>query len=115
MSRIWLLVLGTVALLALPGTSSAQHGGMHGGGMMHGGSMMHGGGMMHGGSFHPGFDRRMFDHRFGRFDRDLNRRMFRFDRFDRDFDRRFDRDFDRRFFDPRFDRRFFLDPRFGGF
>ena len=75
MSKVWFsVVLGVVAVLGLPGTSSAQHGGMHGGGS------------------HSGFNRRTFDPRFGRFDRD----------------------FDRRFFDPRFDPRFF-DPRFGGF
>jgi hypothetical protein len=78
MSRIWLsVILGVVALLWLPGTSSAQHRGMRGGGFMHGSG------------FHPGFNRPMFDPRFGRFDRD----------------------FDRRFIDPRFDQRFFA-PRF---
>jgi hypothetical protein len=81
MTRNWLwVVLGVVALLGLPGRSSAHHGGMRGGG------------------FPPGFNRRMFDPRFGRFD----------PRFDQGF---FDPRFGQRFFDPRFDQRFF-DPRF---
>jgi uncharacterized protein (TIGR03000 family) len=52
MSRVWFsVVLGAVALVALPGLSSAQHGGGHGGGG-HGGGF-HGGGF-HGGGFHSG-------------------------------------------------------------
>ena len=111
MSKIWLsVVLGAVALLGLPGTSSAQHGGMHGRGFMHGGGF-------HPGGFHPSFNRRMFDPRFGRFDRDFDRRFSdrRFDQ--RFFDPRFGgfhRGFDQRFFDPRFSSPFF-GPRFDGF
>jgi hypothetical protein len=96
---LFVAVLGTVALLGLPGMSSAQHHGMMHGGMMHGG-------------FRPGFGPRMFDHRVNRFHPDFDRGRFepRFNRFDRDFDR-FHRDFDRRMFDPRFNRGIF-DPRF---
>ena len=57
MSKVWFsVVLGAVALLGLPGTSSAQHmrGGMPGN--------MHGGGFHHSG-FHR-FDRRFIDPRF---------------------------------------------------
>lgn len=54
MSKVWFsLVLGAVALLGLPGLSSAQHGG-HGGG--------HGGGFHHGGFHHHGFHHGGFHH-----------------------------------------------------
>ena len=62
MSKVWFsVVLGAVALLGLPGTSSAQHmrGGMPGN--------MHGGGFHHSGFHHSGFhrfDRRFIDPRF---------------------------------------------------
>ena len=93
MSKVWFsVVLGTAALFGLPGVSSAQHGGR-----------------FRPGNIHHNMDRRFFDRRFDRFDRDFDRRF--------DFDQRFD--FDRRFFDPRFgrfgpdlDRRFDFDRRF---
>jgi hypothetical protein len=100
MSRIWLcVVLAVVALLGLPGPSSAQRNGMQGGG------------------FRPGFNRRMFDPRFGRFDPRFGLRFFslRFGR--RFFDPRsggFQRGFDQRFFDPRSGSPLF-GPRFGEF
>ena len=64
MSKVWFsVVLGTVALLGLPGMSSAQHmrGRMHGN--MQG---MHTGGFHHRG-FDRDFDPRFFDPRFGGF------------------------------------------------
>jgi hypothetical protein len=87
-----LLLLAGALVLVTPGFGQAQHRG--GGGFSHGGFNRG----FHGGGFNRGFNRRF----------DFDRRFFdpRFGRFDRDFDGRF-------FFDPRFDRRFF-DPRFGG-
>jgi hypothetical protein len=111
MSKIWLsVVLGVVALLGLPGPSSAQHGRMNGRGFRHGSGF-------HPGRFHPGFNRRLLDPRFGRFDRDFDRRFFdsRFGGFNRGFDQRFfDPLFNSPFFGPRFSSPFF-GPRFGGF
>jgi hypothetical protein len=98
MRKVWFAAaLAALALLALPGTSSAQHRGRPAAGNFRGRGF-------HRGGFGMGFNRRFVDPRFGRFDRDFDRdfdrRFFdpRFHRFDRDFDR----DFDRRFFDPRF-------------
>ena len=57
MSKVWFsVVLGTVALLGLPGMSFAQH--MRG--RTHGSVQ----GNMRGGGFHRGFDQRFFDPRF---------------------------------------------------
>jgi hypothetical protein len=114
MSKVWFsVVLGAVALLGLPGTSSAQHmrGRMHGNvqGQMHGGGF-HRNGFHH--FHHHGFHRSFgfSDPRFGGFHPSFDRRFF---------DARvspsfFDPRFNSSFFDPRFSASFF-GPRFGGF
>jgi hypothetical protein len=94
MSKVWFsVVLGTVALLGLPGMSFAQH--MRG--RTHGSVQ----GNMRGGGFHRGFDQRFFDPRFSP--------SFFDPRFSPSF-------FGSRFSSPIFDPRFspsFIDPRFG--
>jgi hypothetical protein len=118
MSKVWFsVVLGTAALFGLPGISSAQHGGMHGGGLRPGSSTITwtGGSLTRFGRFGRDFDRRFdfnrrfFDPRFrGFFDPRFNRfeDRFGFGRFDR-FEDRVERRFHRGFVDPRFTPGFF--------
>jgi hypothetical protein len=108
MSKVWFsVVLGTVALLGLPGMSSAQR--MRG--RMHGnmqGNMQ--GGAFHNGGFHHSFDRRFFEPRFGGFHSGFDQRFID-PRFGSTF---FGPHFSSPIFDPRFGSTFF-GPRFGGF